>query len=86
MKDKIILNEKELEEVNEIIRLFRENENKAEVSKFDEPIQRLFVLFGTTEFPELKELIRPYFTNKKLFYLYCELIADFKNHVEGVKL
>lgn len=86
MKDKIILNKKELEEVNEIIRLFKENENKAEVSKFDEPIQRLFVLFSTTEFPELKELLHPYFSNKKLFYFYWELITDFKNHVEGVKL
>ena len=42
----VYVSKDQYDELHEIVRLFRENEHHAEVSKFEEPINRLYQLMN----------------------------------------
>lgn len=83
----VYVNKEEKNELEEIIRLFDNNNNKnrADISKFDEPICKLFQLMHKTEIEKpdssLGKFLRFYFINRILFYDWWEFCLDVKSHV-----
>lgn len=82
----VYVNREQFEELNEIVRLFRENEHKAEVSKFSEPIGRLYQLMNNTDIDdvesELRRFIEFYFKKRRLFFDYWEFCSDVEANIK----
>ena len=82
----VYVSREQFEELNEIVRLFRENEHKAEVSKFSEPINRLYQLMHNADIEdlgsELRRFIEFYFQKRRLFFDYWEFCSDVENNIK----
>lgn len=82
----VYVSREQFEELNEIVRLFRENEHKAEVNKFSEPINRLYQLMHNADIEdfgsELRRFIEFYFQKRRLFFDYWEFCSDVENNIK----
>lgn len=81
----VYVNKEEKDELEEIIKLFDNNKNRPDISKFDEPIGKLFLLMHKTESEKpdssLGKFLRFYFINRRLFYDWWEFCLDVRSHI-----